>query len=424
MSSPSPQPHAGEAPRRSVRDWLPLRRRDLGILAAGQWVSTVGNALNGLALGWLVLSVTDSRAALGLVSGLGDAVGLFMMVSGVWVDRWNRRRTMLAADLLRAAAALALGLLALAARASLLWIIGLVVVSRLAGTFFAPASFALLPEIVDREELGAANGLLATARTSAGLLGQLLGGVLLGLLGPAALFLCNAGSFAASSASLAAMRPAGALTPPEPPGGLLGIWRDLVAGQHVIWRDPFLKRLVPIAMATGFFSVAISVLDVAWVRQILHAGPVVYGGFWVAAGLGGLAGSALSGRLVKRFAVIPLNVGSLVAVGLAVAALALTPVALFDLGCMLAMGFALGVQSTSINTALLMLVPEAAIGRSIGAIGALANASGPVGAVAAGLAATVWPLGRVLAVSGVMVALTSLGLLGIRPAAPSSGAAA
>ena len=424
MNTPSPRPHARRAPGRLIRDWLPIRRRALGILAAGQWVSTVGNALNGLALGWLVLSVTDSRAALGLVSGLGDAAGLLMIVSGVWVDRWNRRRTMLAADVVRAAAALALGLLALAARASLAWIIGLVVVSRLAGTFFAPASFALLPEIVDREDLGAANGLLATARTSAGLLGQLLGGVLLGLLGPAALFLCNAGSFAASSASLAAIRPAGALTPPPASGGLSGIWRDLVAGQHVIWRDPFLKRLVPIAMATGFFSVAISVLDVAWVRQILHAGPVVYGGFWVAAGLGGLAGSALSGRLVKRFAVIPLNVASLVAIGLAVAALALTPVALFDLGCMVAMGFALGVQSTSINTALLLLVPEAAIGRSIGAIGALANASGPVGAVAAGLAATAWPLGRVLWLSGVMVALTSLGLLGIRTPPASAGAPA
>lgn len=144
-------------------------------------------------------------------------------------------------------------------------------------------------------------------------------------------------------------------------------------------------------MAVGFFSVALSVLDVAWVRQVLHAGPLVYGGFWVAAGVGGIVGSALSNRLVQRLAVVPLNVAAMVAIGAAVVALALVPNAPWDLLCMLAMGFALGVQSTSINTALLLMVPEETIGRSIGAIGALANASGPVGAVAAGLAATVWP---------------------------------
>ncbi len=417
-------PTSVKAPAGPLRAWLPFRRPSLGLLAAGQWVSTVGNALNGLALGWLVLSATDSRAALGFVSGAGDAVGLFTMVSGVWVDRWNRRRVMLGADLVRAAAALALGGLALAGQASLGAIVALVVLSRLAGTFFAPASFALLPELVDREELGAANGLLATARTSAGLVGQLAGGALLGLFGPAALFLLNGASFAASSASLAIIRPrpaAPAATPTSSPaGGATRLWRDLVEGQHAIWRDAFLRRLVPIAMAVGFFSVAISVLDVAWVRQVLHAGPIIYGGFWVAAGVGGLVGSAVSHRLVQRLAVVPLNVAALIAVGLTVAALALVPNAAFDLVCMLAMGLALGVQSTSINTALLLMVPEEAIGRSIGAIGALSNATGPVGAVAAGLAATVWPISRVLWLSGVLVALTSLGLLGVRAPAPGA----
>ncbi len=405
-----------------LADWLPLRRPSLGLLTAGQWVSTVGNAFNGLALGWLVLSVTESRAALGMVSGVGDAVGLFMMVSGVWVDRWNRRRTMLGADLIRAAAAFALGGLALAARASLAGIVALVILARLAGTFFAPASFALLPELVEREELGAANGILATARTSAGLVGQMAGGALLGLFGPAALFLFNGASFTASSVSLAFIRPRSAAppaTPSTPPDqGAARLWRELKEGQHVIWQDPFLRRLVPIAMAVGFFSVAISVLDVAWVRQVLHAGPLVYGGFWVAAGVGGIVGSALANRLVQRLAVVPLNVAAMVAIGAAVAALALVPNALWDLLCMLAMGFALGVQSTSINTALLVMVPEETIGRSIGAIGALSNATGPVGAVTAGLAATVWPIARVLWLSGVLVAVTSLGLLGVHAAAP------
>ncbi len=402
-----------------LADWLPVRRPSLGLLTAGQWVSTVGNAFNGLALGWLVLSVTESRAALGMVSGVGDAVGLFMMVSGVWADRWNRRRTMLGADLIRAAAAFALGGLALTARASLTGIVALVILARLAGTFFAPASFALLPELVEREELGGANGILATARTSAGLVGQMAGGVLLGLFGPAALFLFNGASFTASSVSLAFIRPRPAAPPPTPPAqGAASLWRELKAGQHVIWQDPFLRRLVPIAMAVGFFSVAISVLDVAWVRQVLHAGPLVYGGFWVAAGVGGIVGSALSNRLVQRLAVVPLNVAAMVAIGAAVVALALVPNALWDLLCMLAMGFALGVQSTSINTALLLMVPEEAIGRSVGAIGALSNATGPVGAVLAGLAATVWPIARVLWLSGVLVALPSLALWGVHAPAP------
>ncbi len=159
-----------------------------GILVAGQWVSTVGNQLTGLALVWLVLSLTHSRAALGLVAAVGEAAGLAMIFAGVYVDRWRHRRTLVATDMVRAAMAFALFALAATHHLDLALIVVIVIVSRVAGSVFTPAAFAFMQQLMEKARLPRATGLLSSARTSAGIVGQLLAGALLSALGPASLF--------------------------------------------------------------------------------------------------------------------------------------------------------------------------------------------------------------------------------------------
>ena len=111
-----------------------LRNRSLAILVGGQGVSQVGNAMNGMAISWLVLNLTHSRADLGLVSAVGSAVGMAMLVSGVYVDRWNRRRTLIVADIIRGVLMGLLVALAVIHALSVVEVIGLVIISGLVST--------------------------------------------------------------------------------------------------------------------------------------------------------------------------------------------------------------------------------------------------------------------------------------------------
>ncbi len=383
-----------------------------GILVAGQWVSTVGNQLTGLALVWLVLSLTHSRAALGLVAAAGEASGLAMIFAGVYVDRWRHRRTLVTTDMVRAAMAFALFALAATHHLDLGLIVVIVIVSRVAGSFFTPAAFAFMQQLVEKARLPRATGLLSSTRTSAGIVGQLLAGALLSALGPASLFFLDALTFVASVGTLARIG-RGRPDPPVQERRGRSLWREVVDGQQDLWRNRFLRRLVPLGMIMGFFSIAVFVLDVAWVRQVLHGGPLAFAGFWVAAGVGGVAGGLASGRLQDRFTAATLTIVPLVLGGLSIVALSRIPVLAVNLPLMFILGTALAVQSTALNVLLQQMVSPEVIGRSIGAVGALTGVTSPLGAVAAGVAATLVSLSTVLLVSGIMVAVSALGLVGM-----------
>ena len=203
---------------------------------------------------------------------------------------------------------------------------------------------------------------------------------------------------------------------PDPPvqeRRIRSFWREVVDGQQDLWRNRFLRRLVPLGMVMGFFSIAVFVLDVAWVRQVLHGGPLAFAGFWVAAGVGGVAGGLASGRLQDRFSAVTLTIVPLVLGGLSIVALSRVPILGANLPLMFILGTALAVQSTALKVLLQQMVAPAVIGRSLGAVGALTGVTSPLGAAAAGVAATLVPLSTVLLVSGIMVAASALGLVGI-----------
>jgi len=397
----------------------------VGILVAGQWVSSIGNGMNAIALSWVVLTVTNSRIDLGLVQGVGMLAGMFTLFSGVYVDRWNKRRTMMAADGIRMVVAAALFGLAITGHITVPWLIVLVAIAGLAGTCFSPALFALLPQVVDRADLHAANALQASSRESADLVAPALGGIVMGALGPASLFLINALSFGASITSLGVVRVRSGLTPPGDKKPTVNPWRDFwrefVAGQRPLWGDPFLRRLVPMGMVTGLASVSITVMDVAWVKQVLHGASVDYGVFVFAGAVGAVVGSALSARVLEKMAIARVAIWCLVLWGAFMAALSMVPVLWPDLMIMAGWGVVNGVLSASLTAVILDTVPEEVLGRAVGTLSALTNITSPVGAVVAGIVATVLPLHLVFLAAGLVVAATAVGFRGL-PRAMSAGA--
>jgi MFS family permease len=164
----------------SVREVL--RIPDFRRLWAGQSVSDFGDALTSLTLLLVVNQLTGSTAALALMAiALALPQVTVGVLAGVYVDRWDRRRVMLASDLLRAG--LVLGFL-LVHSVDTLWLLYVLAVSQATvGTFFRPARTALIPSIVAREGLMAANSLGQGSQLVAAVLGSGAAGVLVGVFG-------------------------------------------------------------------------------------------------------------------------------------------------------------------------------------------------------------------------------------------------
>jgi len=399
------------------------KNRNFLVLTAGQWVSQVGNTLFTMAASWAVLSLTGSRFDLGLVSAVSATAGAFAMVAGAVADRVDRRWALVVTDGVRAAVALLAAAGLLTGRLPFVAILGVVFVLGLGGALFGPAMMGLIPHLVPPEDLAAANGVNGSAPALASLVGSGLGGALLALARPWALFAGDGVSFALSAGSLALLH-----LPRRPLAGRTGLgpgrwWDDIRAGQTFVWRHPLLRRIIPTAVVLNFCATGVGVLEVAWVRQVLHLGGGAYGLFGVAELLGLMAGSlgyAAVGRRLGRG--IALYVAVDLAEGLGLAFLSRLPILVPDLILLGVMGVASGVINAAVATDLQRDVPDELRGRVVGTLFALATVAAPLGALAAGAAASVASLPAVVLAIGALALAAGVPLL--RPSPPDVAQAA
>lgn len=187
----------------------PLQVRDFRLLWTGMTVSLLGDGVFAVTIAWQVYQLSDAPTALSVV---GVAMSLSQLVSlllgGVASDRLDRRRVMLAADLVRAAVIGLLGLLALTGRLQLWHLFLLAILYGLGAGFFGPAFDAIVPDLVAEDVLAPANSVDQILRPVAlRMAGPALGGWLIGAWGTGGAFLLDAASFLVSAAMLARMAP-------------------------------------------------------------------------------------------------------------------------------------------------------------------------------------------------------------------------
>jgi predicted MFS family arabinose efflux permease len=182
----------------------PLAVRSFRLLAVGQLTSTVGDYCYAVALPWLVLSNHGSPALLGTVLACyGVPRTVLIPAGGVLADRIGPRLLMVSADTVRCCLVAVLVVLATQRLASLA-VLGPVAALIGAGEgLFVPASYAIMPALVEPDQLQAANGISSALLQVGTLIGPVLGGALVALAGPAPAFAADAASFAVSAGSLA-----------------------------------------------------------------------------------------------------------------------------------------------------------------------------------------------------------------------------
>src|SRR5574342_173691 len=190
--SPSPSPLAV------------FRNRGFTLMWTGELVSTVGTALTSLAASILVYRLTNSALSVGLMLMATAAPSLVVgLVAGVFVDRFDRRRIMIASDLARAVLVLLIPFLA---PLNIAWLYILVALSSAVGQFFEPAHASVLPEVASDEELAAANSLMAISSFGSTAIGFAASGLIASRFPIAWAFYADALTFVFSAACLLLVR--------------------------------------------------------------------------------------------------------------------------------------------------------------------------------------------------------------------------
>ncbi len=243
--------------------------------------------------------------------------GLFLgSLAGVFVDRWDRRWTMIASDLLRAGVLL---FLLLVRSRDLVWIIYVVAFTeQLISLFFIPAKGAIIPNLVEEQHLMAANSLNSTSDAITRLVGPPLGGALLALLGLSSTVFIDSASYLVSAVMIllismpARSLPAGQAlavdqkeeTEQKTKSGMLvtlaGVWREWLDGLRLVIHERILLTLFVAGAIIMLSQGIINVLIVVFVKAILHGDASTFGLLITFQGIGMLAGAVLVGQLGKR----------------------------------------------------------------------------------------------------------------------------
>jgi MFS family permease len=381
-----------------------LRHRNFRLFLGGQVVSVTGTWMQQVALGWLVYRLTHSAFLLGVVGFAGQIPSLFLApVAGVWADRLDRQRMVVATQSLAMVQALVLAALVLGGKVAVWHLIALSLFLGVVNAFDVPARQSFLVQMVGgRGDLANAIALNSSAFNAARLVGPAIAGVLIAAVGEGTVFLVNGISYAAVIAALVAIR----VTPRAPRAGAsVSPWRTLKEGVAYVAGFSSIRTLLLLVGLVGIFGVPYRVLMPVFATDVLHGDAHTLGFLMGAIGVGALTGALfLAARRGVR------GLGRLIPVAVTVFGLSLVgfsasrSVALsfvFVLGA----GFGMMVQMASSNTILQTIVDDDKRGRVMSFYAAAFQGTMPIGSLLAGALADFVGAPRTVLIGGVVCLL-------------------
>ena len=267
-----------------------LHVRNYRLFFSGQLVSLVGTWMQTVAMGWLVLKITNSPTQVGFIIAVQFIPTLLGSIhGGLIADRFDKRKVLLWTQSLFMAQAVALSAVAIAHAATLPVLYALAIVQGMITTVDNPTRQAFVSEMVPRDDLANAVGLNSAMFNTARILGPAVGGVLIDLVGTTTCFVLNAVSFAAVLGALAAMRPdeffRGAPAQREPGA--------LRAGLRYARDEPTLRLILAMVLVIGTLAMNFQVVLPVMAKQVFHGTAGTYGLLSAVLGLGSLMGALI-----------------------------------------------------------------------------------------------------------------------------------
>ncbi len=380
------------------RTFASLAHRNYRLYFGGQVVSVTGTWMQNIAMAWLILDLTHSPVAVGVLALCQFLpFTLFGLFAGTLVDRFDARRLVIGTQAASMVLATALAVPTLLGHAT----VGLVyVIAALRGTILvldAPSRQALTYRMVGPRELPNAVALNSSLFNGARVVGPALGGVVVALAGAGFCFALNAVSFLAVLAGLLAMRPQELLPTEqnEKRPHLLAGTREVLG---YVRRTPRAAVVLALVAVVSTFAFNFNVLLPVLAKETLHSGPATFGVVTGCFGAGALVGALLSAAL-GRASMLTLFVGM---TGFGLAELFLAPLhSVAATGSLLfVVGLSFTLWTSNANSTLQLEAPGHLRGRVVGLYYYAFNGAGPVGGLLAGWLAATGGTGLAFAVGG------------------------
>jgi MFS family permease len=291
----------------STNPFAVFKNRNFTYIWSGQLISTIGKSLTSLAASIVVYRQTGSALSVGLMlmatAGPSLVVGLF---AGVFVDRMDRKRIMIASDLVNAVLVLMIPFLL---PFGVGWLYALVMLSTASTQFFAPAHASVLPEIASDEELAAANSFIAISNFGSSAIGYALAGLIAARFPIEWAFYLDSASFAISAVFIAMTQ----INPLEVEGraSVRLVFDNMLEGVRFIRDSAILRSLLFVYIPFVLGAYLWNTLLLPFAEQALGASEFEFGLMEGLTSVGFVASSFMMARLADR-----LREGQWIALGL------------------------------------------------------------------------------------------------------------
>ena len=256
--------------------------RDFSLLWAGSFTSSVGTWMQSVAQSWLIFTMSGNASYLAFAEGLQQAPFLvFSLVGGVLADRMDRRRILLLSQVVQLTSAFLLAFLVYTNRVEIWMILVLSLVVGVAMSFGGPAYQALVPTLVDKEDLPNAVALNSIQFNLARVIGPVLAGAAFATLGAAACFGLNGLSFFAVIVAILALKRG------APTGTASGsVMENLKAGLSATYDDRALRGLIGLSFVGSLCAFPLLTFLPVFAKDVFQGDVKVLATFLAVFGLG------------------------------------------------------------------------------------------------------------------------------------------
>jgi MFS family permease len=339
-----------------------LGSRNYRLFFGGQIVSLAGTWITTTATSWMVYRLTGSALLLGLVGFAGQFPAFLLgPFTGIFVDRWDRRRLLIGTQTISMLQSFALAALTFSGHITVGAILLLSVIQGIVNAFDMPGRQAFLFTMIEnKDDLGNAIALNSSMVNVARLVGPSIAGVVIAATNEGWCFLIDGVSYSAVIAALLRMRISRARgAAPRRPGAL----QQFAEGWKYAFGSRPIRSIIVLLAVVSLVGVPYSVLMPVFATQVFHGGPHTLGFLMTASGCGALVGALW---LATRKSVVGLGRIIIVAsalFGVGLIAFSFSTALLVALPCLALAGFGFMVQMASSNTIIQTIVEDEKRGR-------------------------------------------------------------
>jgi MFS family permease len=362
-----------------------LKYRNFRLFFCGQSISLIGTWMQRVAVSWLVYRLSNSAAILGIVAFAGQ-IPTFLLTpfGGVAADRYNRRRLLLATQILATIQAVILAALVLTGVIAIWHLVILSIALGVINAFDMPTRQSFVIDMIDnRDDIGNAIALNSSMVNVARLVGPSIAGVLISTVGEGPCFTINAASYLVVITTLAMMS-----VRQQKNAGKGTVWQQLKGGfSYALGFGP-IKYLIALLALLSLAGMPYVVLMPVFARDILHGSSRTFGFLMAASGVGALTGAIY---LARRKTV--LGLGKVIVIssslfGVGLIGFSLSTATWLSMLCLLVAGLGMMLQLASSNTVLQTIVEDDMRGRVMSFYATAFVGSVPFGSLIAGYLAS------------------------------------